>query len=127
MFIVPTLFGERHLNSLPAANVSNITQQNISLGNVAKSLFAGLISNLHKYLNDFILEKKKTIFIVLIIIFIVLQYDARLTAGGVRCHTISWYGISVESQPATSRASSRSLSKHTVQNCGRWRCRVRSR
>ena len=59
MFIVPTLFGERHLNSLPAANVSNITQQNISLGNVAKSLFAGLISNLHKYLNDFILEKKK--------------------------------------------------------------------
>ena len=75
MFIVPTLFGERHLNSLPAANVSNITQQNISLGNVAKSLFAGLISNLHKYLNDFILEKK-TIFIFFII-FIVLQYDAR--------------------------------------------------
>ena len=75
MFIVPTLFGERHLNSLPAANVSNITQQNISLGNVANSLFAGLISNLHKYLNDFILEKK-TIFIFFII-FIVLQYDAR--------------------------------------------------
>jgi len=48
MNIVPTLFGERHLSSLPAAHVSNITQHNISLGNVAKSLFSGLIVNLHK-------------------------------------------------------------------------------
>ena len=48
MTIIPTLFGERHLSRLPAAEVSNITSQNIGLRNVALSLFAGLIANLHK-------------------------------------------------------------------------------
>jgi sedoheptulokinase len=48
MTIIPTLFGERHLSRLPAAEVSNINSGNISLGNVAKALFEGLITNLHK-------------------------------------------------------------------------------
>lgn len=48
MTITPTLFGERHLSKLPAAEVSNITSQNIGLRNVAISLFEGLIANLHK-------------------------------------------------------------------------------
>lgn len=48
MAIIPTLFGERHLAAQPAAEVKNITIQNISLGNVAKSLFGGLIANIHE-------------------------------------------------------------------------------
>lgn len=48
MTIIPTLFGERHLSKMPAAEVSNITSQNINLRDVAKSLFEGLITNLHK-------------------------------------------------------------------------------
>ena len=48
MTIVPTLYGERHLSKTPAAEVSNITSQNINLSDVAKSLFDGLVVNLHK-------------------------------------------------------------------------------
>lgn len=48
MTIIPTLFGERHFSKPPCAEVLNITPQNISLRNVAKALFEGLIANLHK-------------------------------------------------------------------------------
>lgn len=48
MVVVPTLFGERHLARPAAAEVTNITPQNINLGNVALALFDGLITNLHK-------------------------------------------------------------------------------
>lgn len=51
MVIIPTIFGERHLSRPPAAEVSNITPQNISLGNVALAIFDGLITNLHKLVN----------------------------------------------------------------------------
>ena len=50
MTIIPTLFGERHLlDSPPFASVHSITQHNMGLGNVARSLYSGLVTNLHKY------------------------------------------------------------------------------
>lgn len=48
MVIIPTLFGERHLTKQPAAEAKNIAPNNLSLGSVAKALFEGLITNLHK-------------------------------------------------------------------------------
>ncbi|KAI9564353.1 hypothetical protein GHT06_008091 [Daphnia sinensis] len=57
MTIIPTLFGERHLSAVPAAEVFNINSGNISLGNVAKALFEGLVTNLHNMMSTTLLEQ----------------------------------------------------------------------
>ena len=49
MMINTTLFGERHLAGPGTASVSNITASNLSLGHVARSVYAGLVANLHRY------------------------------------------------------------------------------